>query len=265
MLGEHTHVGGSTIALVVDKHGKFSRYDGFNNILGERVVAVDVALHEVGQVELGRRLHLQADGIEIAVLIAVAIEPGERTAEGVCGERVWSSVLRRYEENGGYTRSVACQCPRTFQSSLEALDAFEVDLELMARCLLTKQIANHKVKVDFFKIDSRTVLHSQRAAESLTREDEPLFNLEFHACTDIRGGALSVFQPICVCALYEFLPVGYAHIDKGKLATVVTFFEFGKASEVDEVLICRQQAFLNETRVALTFHIFAYIKILIDC
>ena len=52
LLGHHAHVCGITLALVVDEYGELCRYDRFY-FLCQGVVAIDVALHEVGQIQFG--------------------------------------------------------------------------------------------------------------------------------------------------------------------------------------------------------------------
>ena len=66
LMGGHAHIGSIAVAHIVDEQCKLSGYHRLYHVLRERVVAQDVALHKVDEVELRRRLHGEGDGLQVA-------------------------------------------------------------------------------------------------------------------------------------------------------------------------------------------------------
>ena len=256
LLGKHAHVRGIALPLVVEQHRELCGYRGLHDIAGQRVVAVDVALHEVGKVEFGCGFHLQGYGIEFAHLrLSVTVGEVQRAAEAVCRHCVGSGILRRYEEDCCHALALCAQRPGTVHAAREAVDALEVYLELVARSLLAEQVAYEDVKLDARELAFRIVVDGQRAAESLSREHELLLNLQFHACAYVGGCVFVVFEYIPIGTLHEFLPVYEAEFHHCCQAAVLTLGEDVHCRLVHEVVARWSHAVLDAVGVHPAVHV----------
>ena len=183
LLGDHAHVGGIAVALVVDEDGKLTGNHGFD-LLSQGIVAIEVALHEVGEVKFGRRLHRERHGIKFACHLqaAVGVDVAQCTAERVVHRLVGSSIFRRDEQDGGRTRAVGSQIPAALHAevALEPLQALGVHLELLGgggeTCLPVRDVELQLgVRNRLFLV---AVSHGQGAAEGLAGHRHRLFDLQ---------------------------------------------------------------------------------------
>lgn len=91
--------------------------DGY--LLGQRVVALDVTLHEVGEVEVWRWLHGEGDRREVAghFQSRERIYVREYSSEGIAGLHGRSCFLGRNEEYGGNTFLLCIEVQPSVKSS----------------------------------------------------------------------------------------------------------------------------------------------------
>ena len=94
LLRHHADVRGIAIALVVDDDGELAGNYGLDG-LGERIIAIEVSLHEVGQVKLGTWFHGERHGVELArhLEVGVRILITKRAAEGIINRNIGGSIL----------------------------------------------------------------------------------------------------------------------------------------------------------------------------
>ena len=184
LLRHHADVGGIAIALIINKESKLGGLHRFYHIERQWVVAVDIALHEVGEVELGRRLHGERDGIELARYFQTGegVDVAQRTAEGIVDRLCRSGMLRWYEEHGSRSCAVGCKRPSSIECQLpgEALQAFCIDLELMA-CGNNARGSVGDREVQLHILHGRLLVaveHGERATEGLTGHHHLLRELQ---------------------------------------------------------------------------------------
>ena len=197
LLRHHAYVGGIAVALVVDNHGKLAGHHRLY-LLGQRVVAIEVALHEVGQVELRRRLHGERHGIELTghLQAGVGVNVVERATERIVDRLVGSGILRRDEEDGSRTGAVCTQVPAALhiEVALKHLQALGVHLKLLVgshhACLLVDDLQlQFHVGHGIFLV---AVAHRERTTECLTRHRHGLVNLQGDGCADAATGFLHI-------------------------------------------------------------------------
>ena len=146
--GFQQHVLGRTCATVMDNHTQFCRDDGFYPIFGQRVIAEDVTLHEVVDVQVGTRVHHNIHRIEVVghALAREGIDETERAAEGVllgndrrshfCGDELHHHAARILRSQ---IRSAICARHIVIRQ--------EVDLEEV-RAIHSILVSNHKIDIN---------------------------------------------------------------------------------------------------------------------
>ena len=189
LLRHHAHVRSVAVALVIDDDRKLGGNHRLHGILRQRVVAVDVALHEVRQVKFRRRLHRQRHRVEIAshLKARIGVDVRQRTAKGVLRVLFGSSIFRRDEDNRRRARLLSAQRPPALhvQLTLKALQALRVHLHLMAAHHLARRHVRH-VQPQLHLLH-RTFLvaieHRERAPEGLSCQRHRLIDLQGNRCT----------------------------------------------------------------------------------
>ena len=209
----HAHVRGITVALVVHYHGKFAGNHRLN-CLGQRVVTVQVTLHEVCQIQLGRRFHCQGNRRQLARYLHIGkyIKVRECTTERIVDRTVGSSILGRNEHYCGNTHAVRTQIPAAVhvQVTLEVLQALGMHLELALRSHEARFLVGHvQLQLDIVQGTCiATVLNGQRAAECLTRHCHCLVDLQRNAGAYTAAVLLQMLLQLCKLLCYHVGNIG---------------------------------------------------------
>ena len=215
LLRRHAHVGGFAVALIVNDECKLGGHRRLN-LVGQRVVAVEVALHEEGQVEFGRRPHHQRDRVEVAGFQPVAIVVGQRATEAVDHIMVCSGILGGDESVGQPTGLSGGKAVAAVGVQGESLRAFQIRLHLMTGGQFPILIGDQDVHRDVGKLVFRAVLYDECALEGLPCEHHFLRNLNLHLGADVLRVAVQGLG-IGVHALYHVDVVHVAHLVDGLL------------------------------------------------
>ncbi len=134
LVGHHAHVGGVAVADVVDEQRELSFLAGFDSF-GERVIADDVALHEVGEVEVGRGLDGECHGGEVAghgqAAERVGVGEGAAKAVDLVGGR--SGILGGDEQHGCHAGFLGAEGPAGVEAelSVKSVERLGIYLELV--------------------------------------------------------------------------------------------------------------------------------------
>ena len=212
LVGHHLHVGGIAITLVVDDECKLRRLHRLN-LLRQCIVTHDVALHEVSQVEFGRRLHRQRDWIELAshLKTRIRIYVAECTAKGVVDGSFRSSILRWDKQDGSGTCAVGTQMPTGIhrQFASKARQRFGMHLELLGCSQRTSLTIGHlKFQLDVLhRRIGITVRDGQRTAEGLTCHRHRLVNLQRDGGTSAATAFLQLFVELLHFVIKQFADI----------------------------------------------------------
>ena len=171
LLRHHIHVCGIAVALVVDKQCKLGRY-GLFNLLRQRVVAIDIALHEVSQVKLWRWFHGECDGRECARCFKTCerIDIRQDSAKRILPSNGWCCVLCGDEQNLCHTSSLCFKGPTLIKTwiSGKTSQRFRVNLELVTCCHYAFLVSDDQFQLDIgHGRRLAAVEHRERSAESL--------------------------------------------------------------------------------------------------
>ena len=258
LLGNHAHVVGVAVALVVYEHGELGWHHGLYDVLGKRVVAIDVALHEIREVEVGRWLHLQAHGEERAGLVGGAVVECERSAKAVGGHILGCGILGGYEEECGYTLLACGQGPLAVLFASEAFYLLYLYLHLVSGGYGSGlHVGGVDIDHDVAHVRVGAVVDGQRAAECLSGEHQLLLDFELHLGAGVLRGSLLVEQPVLAGAVHQVVEGGKAHVDHLCHDVVSLAYYAGELVFVGMVVAVVVHAFELAPLVADALHITA--------
>ena len=171
-MGRHSHILGIAIALVVDNQGKLGILHRLN-LLGQRIVAEDVTLHEVIEYKVGRRPYREPLGSEFTRYKQARerVDVAERATKQINLILGGSCILGRDEQDGGHTGLIGAKRPACIQAhtTLKAVEAFGCDFKFMTSSDIALLIGHHQCQLsvaDGFAV--MAVIHGQCATEGLT-------------------------------------------------------------------------------------------------
>ena len=258
LLGNHAHVVGVAVALVVYEHGELGWHHGLYDILGKRVVAIDVALHEIREVEVGRWLHLQAHGEERAGLVGGAVVECERSAKAVGGHILGCGILGGNEEECGYTLLACGQGPLAVLFASEAFYLLYLYFHLVSGGYSSGlHVGGVDIDHDVAHVRVGAVVDGQRAPECLSGEHQLLLDFELHLGAGVLRGSLLVEQPVLAGAVHQVIEGGKAHVDHLCHDVVSLAYYAGELVFVGMVVAVVVHAFELAPLVADALHITA--------
>ena len=216
LLGVHPHVGSIAVADVVDEECELSLFARFDSG-GQGVVAHHVALHEVGEVEVGRGLDGEGDGHQLARHADTGEGVGVRegASEGVGLLNRGGGVLGGDEEYRCHTGLLRVEGPSAVkvQLSVKAAELFGADLELTACGQRAVLVLHGEVELHVgHGVHVVAVEHGQRATECLARHHHLLRELEGDGGADGGRSRFCVFFALLIRYLkevsYRFVSIG---------------------------------------------------------
>ena len=178
----------------MDAHAKFGRNARFHLVLSEGVIAKDVALHEVVDIEVRARVDCEIHRIEVEhdIFLCVRIQESECAAKRVHLRCCRSGILGRNE----LYQSRAVQACTQGAVTVDARDVVErcgVDLEQMCAVRTCRLVFDHKVEFYFLDgVHLVAVMNGEGTVEGLARHGHGLRELYRHASA--HAVALSVFS-----------------------------------------------------------------------
>ena len=146
--GFQQHVLGHARATVMDNHTQFCRDDRLYPIFSQWIVAKDIALHEVVDVQIGTRIHHNIHRIEVVghARAREGIDKTERTAEGVLLGDDRCSHFGGDELHHNAARILSSQI-RSAICARHIVIRQEIDLEEVG-AIHTILVSNHKIDIN---------------------------------------------------------------------------------------------------------------------
>ena len=163
----------------MDDNTQFRRNNGFNTVFGERVIAEDVALHKVVDIQVGARVHHDIDRIEVVrhEFAREGINKAERAAEGVLFGHCGSGLLSGDKLHHNATLVQGIQ-DKTAVAARHIVIRLEVDLEEI-RAIDTVLIADDEIDINILhRLALVTVIDGKRTLERLAGHGHLLGELD---------------------------------------------------------------------------------------